>query len=129
MRHLRGRCGAAGSGGVRRDPDYAGRHARAGDASGRLRVCPEAPDRRRQERHIPTRHYALNGERRSFALLRPIVDTSAQEKVRQIVLDADAEFEERALSHKSIYRVHVVYIREFSGAPAIADRRERAARL
>ena len=45
---------------------------------------------------FPARQYAVNGERRSFALLRPISDTSAQERVRQLVLDAFAEYEERA---------------------------------
>ena len=45
---------------------------------------------------FPARQYSVNGERRSFALLRPISDTSAQERVRQLVLDAFAEYEERA---------------------------------
>lgn len=45
---------------------------------------------------FPARQYAVNGERRSFALLRPIADASAQERIRQIVLDAFAEYEERA---------------------------------
>ena len=40
---------------------------------------------------FPARQYAVNGERRSFALLRPIVDTTAQNKVRELVLDAYAE--------------------------------------
>jgi hypothetical protein len=31
---------------------------------------------------FPARQYAINGERRSFALLRPIADASAQERVR-----------------------------------------------
>ena len=44
---------------------------------------------------FPARQYAVNGERRSFALLRAISDTSAQERVRQRVLDAFAEYEER----------------------------------
>jgi hypothetical protein len=44
---------------------------------------------------FPARQYAVNGERRSFALLRAITDTSAQERVRQLVLDAFAEYEER----------------------------------
>ena len=35
---------------------------------------------------FPARQYAVNGERRSFALLRPIADTSAQERVRDLVL-------------------------------------------
>src|SRR5947209_15811162 len=45
---------------------------------------------------FPARQYAVNGERRSFALLRPITDTSAQERIRQLVLEAFAEYEERA---------------------------------
>ncbi len=42
---------------------------------------------------FPARQYAVNGERRSFALLRPIVDTSAQQKIRELILDAYAEWE------------------------------------
>jgi hypothetical protein len=45
---------------------------------------------------FPARQYAVNGERRSFALLRPIVDSAAQEKVRQLVLDAFQEWEAQA---------------------------------
>src|SRR5947207_15872043 len=45
---------------------------------------------------FPARQYAVNGERRSFALLRPVTDTAAQERVRQLVLEAFAEYEERA---------------------------------
>jgi hypothetical protein len=44
---------------------------------------------------FPARQYAVNGERRSFALLRPIGDTGAQERVRDLVLEAYAEYEER----------------------------------
>ena len=44
---------------------------------------------------FPARQYAVNGERRSFALLRPIVDTTAQNRVRELVLEAYAEYEER----------------------------------
>jgi hypothetical protein len=43
---------------------------------------------------FPARQYAVNGERRSFALLRPIVDTSAQERVRDLVLQAYTEYEQ-----------------------------------
>jgi hypothetical protein len=43
---------------------------------------------------FPARQYAVNGERRSFALLRPIADTSAQNRVRDLVLEAFAEYEE-----------------------------------
>jgi len=45
---------------------------------------------------FPVRQYAVNGERRSFALLRPVVDTTAQEAVRERILDAYAEYEEAA---------------------------------
>src|SRR5471032_1030186 len=45
---------------------------------------------------FPARSYAINGERRSFALLRPIVDTTAQDTVRDRILEAYAEYEERA---------------------------------
>jgi hypothetical protein len=45
---------------------------------------------------FPARQYAVNGERRSFALLRPIVDTTAQERIRELVLQAYAEYDETA---------------------------------
>jgi hypothetical protein len=45
---------------------------------------------------FPARQYSVNGERRSFALLRPIGDTSAQNRVRDLVLQAYAEYEETA---------------------------------
>ena len=43
---------------------------------------------------FPARQYAVNGERRSFALLRPIADVSAQERIRDLVLQAYAEYEQ-----------------------------------
>jgi hypothetical protein len=43
---------------------------------------------------FPARQYSINGERRSFALLRPIVDVAAQERVRTAILDAFAEYEQ-----------------------------------
>ena len=46
---------------------------------------------------FPARQYAVNGERRSFALLRPITDTSAQERVRGLVLHAYAEYEDETV--------------------------------
>jgi hypothetical protein len=42
---------------------------------------------------FPARQYAINGERRSFALLRPIADVAAQERVRELILDAFAELD------------------------------------
>jgi hypothetical protein len=44
---------------------------------------------------FPARQYSVNGERRSFALLRPIVDASSQERVRDLILQAYAEAEEQ----------------------------------
>ncbi|MPY93167.1 MAG: hypothetical protein GEV08_08900 [Acidimicrobiia bacterium] len=43
---------------------------------------------------FPARQYSVNGERRSFALLRPVVDAGAQEVVRDLILDAYAHYEE-----------------------------------
>ncbi|MET0742995.1 MAG: hypothetical protein ABWY78_06455 [Microvirga sp.] len=37
---------------------------------------------------FPARQYSVNGDRRSFALLRPIVDVNAQERIRGLILDA-----------------------------------------
>jgi len=45
---------------------------------------------------FPARQYSINGERRSFALLRPVVDTTAQNAVRERILEAYAEYEEVA---------------------------------
>jgi len=47
---------------------------------------------------FPARSYAVNGERRSSALLRPTTDTSAQERVRELVLQAYAEYEDETAS-------------------------------
>lgn len=53
-------------------------------------------ERREGHRNVtfPARQYSVNGERRSFALLRPIVDTTAQNKVRDLILEAYVETEE-----------------------------------
>ena len=45
---------------------------------------------------FPARQYSVNGERRSFALLRPIADVAAQERIRELVLQAYAEYEQEA---------------------------------
>ena len=45
---------------------------------------------------FPARQYQVNGERRSFALLRPIKDVSAQERIRELVLQAYDEHEGEA---------------------------------
>jgi len=45
---------------------------------------------------FPARQYSVNGERRSYALLRPIVDSTAQNKIRDLILEAYQEYEERS---------------------------------
>jgi hypothetical protein len=42
---------------------------------------------------FPARQYSVNGERRSFALLRPIVDAGSQDRLRDLILDAYREHE------------------------------------
>ena len=42
---------------------------------------------------FPARQYSVNGERRSFALLRPIADATAQDRIRELILEAYAEKE------------------------------------
>ena len=42
---------------------------------------------------FPARQYSVNGERRSFALLRPISDTAAHDRIRDLVLEAYASYE------------------------------------
>lgn len=44
---------------------------------------------------FPARQYSVNGDRRTFSLLRPIAgDATAQDKLREMILDAYAEFEQ-----------------------------------
>ena len=47
---------------------------------------------------FPARQYSVNGERRSFALLRPTADTAAQNGVRDLILQAYAEYESEAVA-------------------------------
>jgi len=42
---------------------------------------------------FPARQYSVNGERRSFALLRSIVDASSQDRLRDVILEAYKEHE------------------------------------
>jgi hypothetical protein len=42
---------------------------------------------------FPARQYSVNGERRSFSLLRPIVDATSQDRLRDLILQAYAEYE------------------------------------
>ena len=43
---------------------------------------------------FPARQYSVNGERRSYALLRPVNgDASVQDAIRQVILDAYSRLE------------------------------------
>ena len=44
---------------------------------------------------FPSRQYSVNGERRSFALLRPVTDSTSQDRVRDLILQAYQDHEER----------------------------------
>ena len=45
---------------------------------------------------FPARTYSVNGDRRSFSLLRPAAgDATAQDRLRELILQAYAEFEEQ----------------------------------
>ena len=52
-------------------------------------------ERRNRGRNVtfPAKQYSVNGERRSFALLRPLADVTAQDRIRDLVLQAYAEYE------------------------------------
>jgi hypothetical protein len=42
---------------------------------------------------FPARQYSVNGERRSFSLLRPVADVAAQDRLRDLILQAYADYE------------------------------------
>lgn len=51
---------------------------------------------------FPSRTYSVNGERRNFMLLRPILtDTLAQDRIRDFILQAYADFEAQAAVARS----------------------------
>jgi hypothetical protein len=52
----------------------------------------------REGRHVtfPARPFAVNGERRSYALLRPVSEPAAQDPLRQLILQAFVDFERQA---------------------------------
>ena len=71
-------------------------HFHAGPLDGLKLIGFGVWERRTGGRNVtfPARQYAVNGERRSFALLRPTTDDpAAQERIRELVLGADASYE------------------------------------
>ena len=53
---------------------------------------------------FPARQYSVNGERRSFALLRPVADATAQDRIRELILDAYAQYEAQAATMEGVGR-------------------------
>ena len=53
-------------------------------------------ERRNGGRNVtfPARQYSVNGERRSFALLRPMTDPTAQDRLRDLIIEAYKDHEE-----------------------------------
>jgi hypothetical protein len=45
---------------------------------------------------FPARQYVVDGERRTYAVLRPIEDASAQDRIRESILEAFQEYEKHA---------------------------------
>jgi hypothetical protein len=60
---------------------------------------------------FPARSYSVNGERRSFALLRPVEDSRAQDTIRDLILAAVAAWELSNAGAAEAERVAVVEAR------------------
>ena len=45
---------------------------------------------------FPARQYSVNGERRSFALLRPVTDSEGQDRIRDLIREAYGQHEAQA---------------------------------
>ena len=45
---------------------------------------------------FPARQYSVNGERRSFALLRPTADTAQSDRIRDLIIDAYQRHQDNA---------------------------------
>ena len=51
---------------------------------------------------FPARTYSVNSERRSFALLRPVIDATAQDRIRNLILEAFASYEEQESTRDAV---------------------------
>mgnify|MGYP001574362052 CR=1 FL=1 len=49
---------------------------------------------------FPARKYSINGEHRSFSLLRPLVDSTATDRLRDLILEAYAEYDEETATRE-----------------------------
>jgi hypothetical protein len=70
-------------------------HFSGGNLDGLKLVGFAVWERKKGGRNVtfPARQYSVNGERRSFALLRPITDATSQDKLRDVILEAFVEHE------------------------------------
>jgi hypothetical protein len=74
-------------------------HFAGGDLDGMKLIGFSVWKRRSGHGHtvtFPARQYAAAGERRTFALLRPISDDGVPTRIRDLVLKAYAEYEQEA---------------------------------
>ena len=81
-------------------------HFTAGPLAGLKLIGFSCWERRGGGRNVtfPARQYSVNGERRSFALLRPIVDATAQDHVRDLILSAYDQHEQEASVESGVGR-------------------------
>jgi hypothetical protein len=56
----------------------------------------ETRTRARRNVTFPARQYSVSGERRSFALLRPVTDTAAHDRIRDLIREVYASNEQEA---------------------------------
>ena len=70
-------------------------HFTTGDLDGLKLIGFAVWERKNGGRNVtfPARQYSVNGERRSFALLRPIAESGSQDRVRDLILAAFAQHE------------------------------------
>lgn len=70
-------------------------HFAGGPLDGLMLVGFGVWERKQGGRNVtfPARQYSVNGERRSYSLLRPVHDTSSQDTLRDVILEAFKEHE------------------------------------
>lgn len=70
-------------------------HFQGGPLDGLKLIGFSVWERRSGGRNVtfPARQYSMNGERRSYAILRPIADAASQHVLRDLILEAYAELE------------------------------------
>lgn len=73
-------------------------HFQDGDLRGLKLIGFALWERKSGDRNVtfPARQYSVNGERRSYALLRPISDAAGQDRLRDVIVEAFTTFETNA---------------------------------